>query len=75
MISRIYCLKTQFFQKKNEFLHIFVGNMDFNGAYGHSNDLYHALENNLDVCNSNEKMKRLIINNKKALFEKLFHVR
>ena len=30
---------------------------------------------NLDVCNSNEKMKRVIINNKKALFEKLFHVR
>ena len=76
MISRIYCLKTQFFQKKkNEFLHIFVGNTYFNGTHGHSNDLHHALEKNLDMCNSNEKMKRLINNNKKALFEKLFHVR
>ena len=30
---------------------------------------------NLDMCNSNEKMKRLINNKKKALFEKVFHVR
>ena len=74
MISRIYCLKTVF-SEKNEFLHIFVGNTDFNGTHGHSNDLHHALEKKLDVCNSNEKMKRLINNNKKALFEKLFHVR
>ena len=56
-------------------MHIFVGNTHFNGTHGHSNDLHHALEKNLDVCNSNEKMKRLINNKKKALFEKLFHVR
>ena len=68
-------LKNTVFSEKNEFLHIFVGNTHFNGTHGHSNDLHHALEKNLDPCNSNEKMKRLIINNKKALFEKLFHVR
>ena len=30
-------------KKKNEFLHIFVGNTHFNGTHGHSNDLHHAL--------------------------------
>ena len=36
-------LKNTVFSEKNELLHIFVGNTDFNGTYGHSNDLHHAL--------------------------------